>query len=111
MVIWTRIKEFKVFGIVWWYFLYPLKWGAFLRGTYNKDNVPFEFCEIVIYRSLQCPDCMDNGSCLQCGCSVPESMMDLSNWCKGGNWDKITPEMWIEYKNRTGLKFRIEYGE
>ena len=38
-----RIKNGKVFGIIWWYFLWPLTWGVFLKGTYNARTVPNEF--------------------------------------------------------------------
>lgn len=105
-----RVKKAKLFGVTWWYWFYPLKWGSFLRGTYNKDSVPFEFCEIVVYRSLMCPDCMKNGSCIVCGCDVPAKMMDLSADCEINNWNATTVEQWREYKKRTGLKFKVEYG-
>lgn len=111
MSILKAIKEFKIFGITWWYFFYPLKWGIFLRGTFNAKAVPFEFCEIVIYRAIQCEECLTAGRCINCGCKTPDTFMDLKNWCSGDKWDQTTIEQWIEYKKRTGLKFTIEYGD
>lgn len=107
---WSKVREFKIGGTIWWWYLYPLKWGSFLRGTYQKEEVPFEFCEIVVYRSLMCTDCVEQGKCVACGCNIPEKMMDLKADCEIGSWDATTTEQWIEYKKRTGLKFTIEYG-
>ena len=105
------IKKAKFFGVIWWYYLYPMKWGAFLRGTYQAEQVPFEFCEIVIFRSVMCGDCLKNGACIDCGCNMPDKMMDLKNGCSLEKWDTTTIEQWNEYKKRTGLKFLVQYGE
>lgn len=106
-----KIKEAKLFGTIWWYWVYPPKWGSYLRGTYNIENVPFEFCEIVVYRSLMCPNCIKAGSCVNCGCNIPDKMMDLETDCAIGSWNSMTIEQWRDYKKRTGLKFSIEYGD
>ena len=106
-----RIKNGKIFGIIWWYFLWPLKWGVFLKGTYNAKTVPYEFCEIIVYRATMCRECMDAGKCINCGCKTPDNFMALANFCAGGNWDQTTIEQWKEYKQRTGLKFEISYAE
>ncbi len=108
---WSAIKNVKIFGTIWWWYLYPLKWGAFLRGTYQKEQVPFELCEIVVYRSIMCKPCLDAGHCLDCGCKMPDKMMDLQSECSEAKWDAITIDQWKEYKKRTGLKFEITYGE
>jgi len=110
MAWWDRIKEKKIFGIIWWYFFYPPKWSIFIKGTYNATTVPFEFCEIVVYRATMCRECLEAGKCVNCGCKTPDSFMVLENWCSGNNWDKTTIEQWNEYKKRTGLKFEISYG-
>lgn len=105
-----KLINFKLFGITWWWFFWPLKWGAFLRGTYQADEIPFELCEIVVYRSIMCRPCMEAGHCIDCGCKMPDKMMDLKSECSTGAWSSMTPEQWNEYKKRVGLKFLIEYG-
>ena len=106
-----RIKNGKWFGITWHYFFNPFKWRAYFKGTYNAKNVPYEFCEIVIYRSVMCNECLEAGKCVNCGCKTPDNFMALENWCNGGNWDQTTIEQWKEYKQRTGLTFEISYAE
>lgn len=106
---WKRFLELKLFGVTWWYWIYPMKWGIFLKGTYTASQVPFEFCEIVVYRSIMCRECLEKGSCVNCGCKSPDNFMVLENWCSAGNWNQTTIDQWNEYKERTGLKFEIEY--
>lgn len=106
-----RIKKAKLFGTIWWWYFYPVKWGSFLRGTYQADEVPFELCEIVIYRAIMCEDCIKNFACVDCGCNMPDKMFDLEAECSLGKWDATTIEKWKEYKKRTGLKFLVEYGD
>lgn len=108
--LYLKIIEYKIFGIIWWWYLYPVKWGAFLRGTFMKEEVPFEYCEIVLYRSLMCEQCIKEGKCIDCGCNIPDKMMDLESGCSMSLWDQTTVEEWKEYKKRTGLKFEIVYG-
>jgi len=103
------IKTGKIFGTIWWWWFWPPKWGAFLRGTYQADEVPFELCEIAVYRSVMCAPCLDNGACIDCGCKMPDKMMDLQSECSRGSWDAMTIEQWREYKAKVGLKFNIEY--
>lgn len=110
MAWWDGIKDRKIFGITWWYFFYPLKWKIFVKGTIKAQQVPFEFCEIVVYRAAMCRECLDAGKCLHCGCKTPDSFMVLENWCSGDNWNATTIEQWKDYKERTKLKLVVEYG-
>lgn len=106
-----RLQKGKIFGVIWWWYLYPIKWGAFLRGTYQAGEIPFELCEIVVYRSIMCRPCLEAGNCVDCGCKLPEKFMDLASNCSIGSWDATTIREWREYKERVKLKFEIEYGE
>lgn len=74
----------------------PKKWLAVLRmydrqetGLHlaEKDVVPY--CKQLMDRMALCPDCVENGSCLNCGCPVPEKMLDPKEECVQLNWSKM----------------------
>lgn len=45
-----------------------------------------EFAEMVVDRASRCPDCVEEGSCVHCGCTSPENMYSPLNSCSAGNW-------------------------
>lgn len=49
-------------------------------------KVSVDYCQMVVYRANKCRDCVEAGSCHHCGCTTPENMFSISNWCSAGKW-------------------------
>jgi hypothetical protein len=45
-----------------------------------------KYAEKVVERAQLCAGCVENGSCLHCGCSAPENMYSMINECSAGVW-------------------------
>lgn len=94
--------------------LNPRKWGIFMRSKKKYERIAVEDLqyrsEMVVYRMSLCKSCVQEGSCLHCGCKSPELFYDPQNWCSGGNWDSIKcREDWEKFKNQMGIDFMITY--
>lgn len=48
-----------------------------------------KYCEVVVSRADACRPCVENGSCLHCGCSMPEAMFSMENECSEGKWKEV----------------------
>ena len=115
---WSKLK--------WRDVINPAKWKIFARflGSkisdikYKELTIP-EYREQIVYRMNKCPNCVENGSCVECGCKSPELFYDKENWCELRRWEEmIRPELWEDYKKLNGitinpqnLKELDEYGE
>ena len=90
--------------------LSPKKWWWLIQGKLLRTFVSFEHCEKVVYASIVCDDCMENGKCLDCSCPVPEKMLGLKTYCSKGKWDNSKSDKeWREFKKKNGITFKIEY--
>ena len=94
------------------------KWWIYIRSWFlDKFNLlpasydnGLAYCEMVVYRSLQCPECVKAGKCIGCGCPVPEAILDPINECSEGNWEAVDSfEEWEKFKQITNLKFKAEH--
>ena len=101
-----------------WQYLYnPKKWWSFINGMIfqkifgvrvpQKDTI--SWCEQIVYRSIVCSDCLKKGSCVDCGCKMPEAMTDPTNYCSAERWDEIDHERWAQFKKESGFNFKISY--
>ena len=66
------------------------------------DNVlnilPKFIKEQVLYRKTLCFDCLEQGKCISCGCSVPAKLYQLAG-CSSGRWGRLlSPWAWRKYK-------------
>lgn len=87
----------------------PRKWFAFLQGYIMTKFVSLEYCEQVVYRSIMCTPCVKKGSCIDCGCTMPDAIMARNNYCSEGMWGPMYPDArWKEYKANTGLHFKVD---
>jgi len=97
----------------------PYKWKAFLVGYYiadikrfiyiiyhlleypilkilgEKTEVPISEVDrafYIVYRHLQCSDCMQRGFCDGCGCTTPANILPANNYCHKGKWFGMLPD-------------------
>ena len=88
--------------------LNPKKWWIVIDASLAEYyGLTLAKAELVVYRSLMCPKCVEKGECIHCSCGVPENMYSEENWCSGGNWG---PEDAVEFQKRkkmTGLQFQL----
>ncbi len=86
----------------------PRKWWAFIIGRILEKYVTFAYCEQAVYRSIMCKSCVKAGSCVGCGCAMPDALMAPGNFCSEGNWTgMMSKEEWNERKEVSGLEFNI----
>jgi len=92
--------------------LSPKKWWAAFKW-YSTDHVKvpkdeiLDIAELVIFRSKECPACVENGTCLDCGCNTMGKMVDPSEECSLGRWNSTTVENWRKTKEGLQLEFRL----
>lgn len=100
----------KLFGYYITDMINPKKWWWIIQAFLLKRFVSFEYCEKVVYASIVCADCVENGKCLDCKCPVPDKMLVPKANCSMYKWDNSrTDQQWREFKKRNGIKFAIEY--
>ena len=65
----------------------PVKWASVLWATFAVEMYPFHIVEQMITRMFdkECRKCMENGSCLHCGCDMSKVYTPW-DWCTKGNW-------------------------
>lgn len=83
----------------------------FIEGNINsfKDNNHFfsleeHVREQVIYRALQCIDCLQEGHCLLCGCKTPEMFYAPKKIDADGKWNEmLSKEEWMKFKEEGNI--------
>lgn len=66
--------------------------------------------EQYMFRLIQCKMCVNKGSCIHCGCSIPEKMWVREDYCSDGRWGPfMEKEEWEKHKLKYNLKFNVEY--
>lgn len=65
----------------------PVKWSSVLWASFQKMMFPLHIVEQLIIRMFdkECRRCMENGSCLHCGCDMSKVYTSW-DWCSKGNW-------------------------
>ena len=90
--------------------LNPRKWRAFLQKPPSDEEVTFEYCEQVVYRSILCRPCINAGECHHCHCEMPGAVLAKDNFCSMDKWQEMmSDEQWREYKKVSNLKFKLDY--
>lgn len=105
------VRFIDVINPVRWksYFVYLLR--KFLKGLDESDWTP-EIHEIEQYhfRLLSCPDCVGFGTCVHCGCKVPERMWNRKETCSEMKWQQfMDKDSWEKHKKAYGITFKINY--
>jgi hypothetical protein len=80
-------------------------WRKFKEDVLTIEN-PKHIKEQVLYRMSSAKPCLENGSCLYCGCDTPELFYE-DRGCKDPN-KKCYPEMmdeenWEKFKNENNI--------
>ena len=61
------------------------------------------------YRVSKCGDCLQNGSCLHCGCNAEGRLNGISDECSAGKWgEMLTEEEMKEFLKTNELLFNVE---
>lgn len=70
--------------------------GLGLKPDYYKEQIA--------YRMLKCKDCLQEGRCKYCGCSVPGKMYVVES-CNNGQIfpNLMNEEEWNKYKEDNGI--------
>lgn len=108
----------KIFGLRLIDLINPVRWYKFLSWKEVEREgileIPMdevqERSELLVYRSLSCPECLENGTCLVCGCHTAAKMIDPSESCPEGKWQATTVDAWKKSKDGLGIKFKIDRG-
>lgn len=92
--------------------LNPRKWWIFIvshfRGAATPHDVTLAQAEQTVYRTILCSSCLKNGSCLSCGCPMPDAIVTPENYCSEGLWDEmLSPEDWATFKADNKINFKI----
>lgn len=90
-----------------------MKWVSVIRAYFNRDVYSKHLVEQVMFRYLECSDCVAAGACPHCGCSLKgklNKMADLKAECSDGRWGAVMPEdAWEAYKEKHNIKFTLTY--
>ena len=69
-----------------------------------------EYLEQIVFRMRKCPDCVEAGECLHCGCKSPELFYDKDNYCSEDRWQEMkNPEEWRKHKKKHGIIIKPKY--
>lgn len=61
--------------------------------------------EQILYRISKCPDCIEEGKCQKCGCSVPGKFFVAKSCNEGERFpDLMDDKQWEEFKKKEGLE-------
>lgn len=88
--------------------LSPKRWFGFVQAYVLKFFVPFHIVEQIMYRSLMCQDCLENGKCKHCGCHTPALFYSYYLACEENKWGPfLDKETWPQYKEMLDIKFKL----
>ena len=86
----------------------PVRWFSFVQAYIIKWVVPIHIIEQIMYRTLVCNDCMENGKCKHCGCNTPALFYSYFLSCSEGKWGPfMNKKNWAEYKRLLQIKFKL----
>lgn len=105
-------KHWMVFGIRAIDVVNPVKWLSFIKGTVYGMFLKPHILEQVLIRQLECPECISEGKCVDCGCKMPEKTYDFDAHCSLGKWSEIERDRvkWEERKEKYKIKIGVSYG-
>lgn len=84
--------------------------GKILNYLDGDSKLEIHIIEQYMFRLLQCPQCVSKGSCVHCGCSIPDKMWVKTDYCSDYKWGPfMTKEAWETHKQKYNLKFEIKY--
>ena len=101
---WDVFRNFKQFGTR---DLSYKKANAFVQSVKLEEEGYLElaqdeiisFSEQIVYRTIECRDCLLNSKCEHCTCTFPDKMQTPDQECPNGEWGEIkSPADWEEYK-------------
>jgi|GEM_PF-3673008 len=80
----------------------------------EEKRIRYYEAEQLIYRTVTCKPCMDQGYCEYCGCSMPSKAMDFKASCfndqTGLRWGPVLNEQdWKAYKDHWGMEIKLGY--
>ena len=82
----------------------PKKWKIMAKHVVGADEIPLHEAEQIVYRACRCRPCLENGSCLDCGCEIQGAIASKDNWCSDGKWTAIMDkDDWDQYKADAGI--------
>lgn len=87
----------------------PVKWVSFLIGTIKGKALKVHIIEQYMWRFLNCPQCIEQGVCRDCGCTMPDKALVHHETCSEGEWGPILSEKeWKEYKKEYDIQFILK---
>lgn len=134
---WRQLKKIRKRDVI-----NPKKWASVFRAAVRESTVHYWQIELllfakltdrvgydlllevfpiqdheveqIMYRTITCGLCVDQGYCEVCGCSMPGKAMDPKTVCMSEegslNWGPVRPkEEWEEYKEMSMLHFEVLY--
>lgn len=102
----------RLFDVVAADLVKPWKWMSFVRGTIYAWFLRPHITEQIMLRYLVCPECVEAGKCIDCGCSL-DKFMDPRAQCSLGKWGAIekNPDIWKAIKKEYNIKLNLSYGK
>lgn len=92
----------------------PIKWkrayDAKVVSKYKHlfPSLQIHIAEQVMWRRLNCPECVSLGKCPECGCPIDEKMSTPEESCTKGLWGEFLEESeWETYKETYQIKFKL----
>jgi hypothetical protein len=78
-----------------------------ILGARIPEEKLVSYSEQLVYRMLQCPDCVAAGKCKsKCACDIPEKMLIEDAECELKFWGQMKePKEWNEQKQEDGINF------
>lgn len=117
----------KLFGYKVAHLLSPKRWWMVIKFWLSnkfglipiKQEDSIAFAEIVLYRSLTCPQCTFTGKCIGtgeegsgCGCDTNGLYGAMDSTCDLGSWFGYDLQdfayQWEQYKKLEGIEFELK---
>ena len=95
--------------------LSPNRWKAFIvwilrrmltaLGGEAKQILSVHEIENIVYRMRTCSECVEQGTCVHCGCNTMGRMQEPTESCSAGKWGPFyEPERWRRVKKKLNFK-------
>lgn len=102
----------KIFGYRVVDIINPIKWKRVYDSIVVKNHLELfgslqvHITEQLMWRRLNCPECVEAGKCLACNCPIEEKMFTPEETCTNGLWGPFLDATdWEAYKK----EFKINY--